>query len=97
MNCKCPLRQKIDKSNLTKPQIKKTANTDFNKNPIKGIYAYIIKEDFVEEKWRTFLKISALSSDKVFLNTVLLRLENKSNFVEINFCGFAKNRVVHES
>ena len=83
MNCKYPLRQKVDKSNLTKPQIKKTANTDFNKNPIRGIYVYIITENFVEEKWRIFLKISALSSDKVFLNKVLVFAVGE----QVEFCG----------
>ena len=32
------------------PETKKTVNIHFNKNPIMGIYVYIIRENFVEEK-----------------------------------------------
>ena len=37
-----------------------------------GIYVYIVRENFVEEKWRIFLKISPLFPDKVFLDKVFI-------------------------
>ena len=65
------------------PQTKKTVNIHFNKNPIMGIYVYIIRENFVEEKWWIFLKISPLFPDKVILDKVFIFAVG----VQVGFCG----------
>ena len=44
---------------------------------------YIIRVNFVEEKWRIFLKISALFPDKVFVNKVFIFAVGE----QVEFCG----------
>ena len=73
MKCKCPLQQKVDKSNLTKPQIKKkTANIDFNKNPIREIYVYFIRENFCRRKVTNVSENISTFPRKVLLNKVFI-------------------------
>ena len=65
---------------------------------MKGIYVYIIRKGFVEEKWKTFLKISALISDKILLHKVFTyAVGEQVKFFRDNFLWICWKSNIHKS